>query len=526
MNAVIYVSKTKRGSTKVLTEAVARAVGAEAKPVDCAGGIAGADTLFVGASPYGRKTDTRLRDFLMKLTPEQARRRCERENNHSGPQDDKTELLLNYERYLLLAPEINVSVGAKINRRVSDEQIKSALSAVTRRHPILTAAIEIGNTDNTARYSFGKTQPALTIKRVENAESDFIKDTVSFIDGVRTIDFYPFDNSPLVKLSVIADRVSTGFVTVGHHVLGDGLSYYFFLRDFLSALDGAELGEPLYPPVIQGEQALPKNMRLGIPGRLISKYCNHAYANSGKRYAVQDFENLYAAYIKAHSPLRKLFFMTEDETRTMIANCKAHGVTVNDGIATAFCAVKSQSAKPSKYIGVANNIRGILSPNPNGAMGNYTSGVSVPCDYDRHETFWANAKAISVQIHKRLNNPKKHAVATAFMLALSNEIHDAINFYPYENHPHKAMKTLEPILIGEKFAGLGTTNLGKKDCKYNNFDLSDFFFAPPLFGTSNLVVGAITVNGKAAFCLTYEQRDFSEGEIMTMFDEAKSCLLC
>ena len=73
MNAVVYASK--KGNTKKLAEAVAKAIGVtaqsveELKPLDTS-----VDMLFVGGSLYAGKIDGNLRKFLQRLTSKQVKR--------------------------------------------------------------------------------------------------------------------------------------------------------------------------------------------------------------------------------------------------------------------------------------------------------------------------------------------------------------------------------------------------------------------------------------------------------------------
>ncbi len=430
---------------------------------------------------------------------------------------------LNTERYLLFAPDIHVGIGATIHIRVTEQQIQSALSAVYSRHPLLSAVIRIDE-QNRAFYCLNEApvvQPDfLELNSIDATSIHIVEEWIQHCNRK------PFDlqRGSLFHLLVARDRDTTMLAILGHHIIGDGLSYFYLLRDLLCALDGQPQSKSLPLYTIRDSEDIPRNARLRLRGKLLARLSNRAYRKTGRRYTFADYLALYDRHLQ-RKPVRRIFFLNEAETARIIKNCKAHGVRVNDGITAAFHAVRSKIGGHAKYIGVSCNIRNTLIGAPDGCMGNFVSGVLVTPEYDVSRSIWENAKIIHKEIYNKLNVPWQRAAAITFLDELSDEIHDSMNFYVFEDTPNPVQQRLEPYIVGEKFRGLGISNLGSQTIQVQNFTLSHVWFSPPLFGMGDYIVGVLSTDGQMTFNLTFSETDIEESNAIEIFLQARQLLL-
>lgn len=209
------------------------------------------------------------------------------------------------------------------------------------------------------------------------------------------------------------------FALLGHHLLGDGISFVIAMRDLLTALDGRLDGARLMPPVMQDASSLPAQGRLGWPAKLLANKMNRDYAKSGRRFTYSDYRSMYETYNRGKRPAMRTFSFRPGETRRLIDLCHLHRATVNDAITTAFVAARDRAGIQSVYVGVSCSIRQEMATNPNGGMANYVSGVAISATYDDSLDFWTNAKNVGDLLHAKLSKPRQRMAAVCLLDALT-----------------------------------------------------------------------------------------------------------
>ena len=425
---------------------------------------------------------------------------------------------INTERYLLFAPCIHVAVGATVDICLNIHQVKQALVQLCRRHPLLTAAILIDE-QNKAQYVLDAGNEIIPI----------IKECSGIVpfDNIQALlsetDNQPFDleHGPLLRVLLLRGESVTNILFLGHHILGDGLSFCYLMRDFLAALDGVMDRKTLIPPVIGDTSHFPKHMRQSLRSMMFAQSCNKRYCNSEKRYTLADCYANHERVRALREPAMLFHFFNEAETAAVVVNCKTHGVTVNEGIAAAFWAARHEKGGFSNIVGIAVDVRGDLIPHPGESIGNFVSGIRVRADYDEAIGFWENARALKTLTNASLKDPKIRIEALTFYNALCDGLCDAINF-PIS---HPVVKQLEPYLLGESFKGLGVSNLGKHNFLYQSFSVSDAWFAPPLFVTGDMIAGIITANNKMTICMRYGVKETGHNGAEKILEQTRLLLL-
>ena len=428
---------------------------------------------------------------------------------------------INTEREHIFSPDIHVGITAKIDKTIENEKVYEALKALYHKHPLLTSTISFDE-ENIAYYKLNSSKPI----QPEFIES---KDTSLWKNWMTNTNREPFDfqTGPLMKLFVIKSKEFTTFAALGHHMLGDGISFVYFMRDFLAALDDKLDDTEQFPQIIQNELSFPKAGRLGILPKLLAKKLNCDYKKTGKRFTYHDYQVMYRKYNLSKNPAMGLYSFSTEETRRLIASCRTHNVTVNEAIMTAFMVARKNTGSRSNFLGVSCNIRNEMIEDPKESMGNYVSGLSVSTQYDDSLDFWTNARKIGDLVNKKLKKTRGRMIALSWADALDDSLMDAINFAGFDGYENATAKKLCDIVCGVPAdEGLGVSNLGKFELQFDHFSLEEMYFVPPLFSADDFIVGVFTVNNKMNFCLRYAGSAMESEAVTKLFEEAKAQLFC
>ena len=422
------------------------------------------------------------------------------------------------ERTHLFSADINVSTMVEIDRTIEKENVEEAIDAVLQRHPLLSSVIRRDD-DGNAFYHLNCSKPF---------HIDFHKDAeISWEDWfMQQIEkTFDFENGPLLRLLVLFKEKSTVFVFVGHHLLGDGLSFLYLSRDFLMALERNLAKEVKFPLLLQ-KSLLPSYAKLRFLPALLAKKLNKDFQSSQKRYSLEEFKILQKSVFRSRQPSLAGFSFTKEETARLIAQCHKAEVTVNEALTTAFLYARKKAGNPSDYLGISCNIRNEIKVDPEDSMGNFVSGISISVQYDKTIDFWENAKRLQNILSPKLKSPRQRLLAMSFLAALNHDLIDSVNFVSVEKTPHKSTKILCDRLCGNPYdRGLGISNLGKHYLAFKTFQITDFLFLPPLFGQNDFIVGAITVNDHLFLCLRYIGSELSRSMVDKQYLDAKEILL-
>jgi NRPS condensation-like uncharacterized protein len=427
---------------------------------------------------------------------------------------------INTEREHIFSPDIHVAVSSTVNTVISNAQVSDAVKAVCRRHPLLSGTIFIDEKD-IAYYRLNSSEP-VEINYSENNNALYWHKWI--IESNRTA--FDLRHGPLLRILVERLSASTTITALGHHLLGDGKSYFYLMRDILMSLDGRLNDEILTPPVIQDSSALPSGAQLGLLPKLLAEKLNHDFRKSRKRFLYSEYTGLHQKYSNEKIPALLTFSLSREETRNVIDSCHHHGVTVNEAISTAFFAARKNSGVTSDYLGVSCDVRDGITPSPKESMGNFVSGISIEADYRNDIGFWENAEIMGKRLRTKLQSTSKKYIALAWADALDDVLLDAVNFVGFGAYKNRTAQKLCDIICGVPAdEGLGISNLGRFNCFFNTFALEEISFVPPLFAADDFIVGVITVDHIMRFCIRYAAAKMSEDHAEDIYYKAKSCLL-
>jgi hypothetical protein len=277
---------------------------------------------------------------------------------------------------------VNFSVTGRIRGRTSPNLLREALSAARRRHPLLAARIA----------DPGPWQAWLTTEGVPDPELRVIRTTDP--DGWhRTVEqelTRPFDTGtgPLSRFVMVDAGDSFDLVGTYHHLVADGLSACFVLRDVLRWLAGptTDMSPVLAAPaddLLPGRRANPADLR--TVARMLR----------GKGRAPRPGGQLsYATWS-----------LDTDETSGLLTRCRAEGATAQAAFCTAFARALADLGHLSPAcIAVPADLRWRLAPSPGEAVGLYATSFLMLVDGTGSYDFWAAARRARTDIHDRLRS--------------------------------------------------------------------------------------------------------------------------
>lgn len=432
----------------------------------------------------------------------------------------KNIIKINTEREHIFSPDIHVAMSATINKSIEKKDVQKIVADICHRHPLLNSTI-IFDKSHAAYYKLNSSQP-IEICFLENSVDSKWKEWVTTSNKTP----FDFEHGPLLRMLVETSALSTTITILGHHMLGDGKSFFYLMRDLLLSFDSRLDKTVLMPPIIKNKAAFPIKSRLGFLPRLFAKKLNYDYKRSGKKFLYSDYIHMYENYNQQKKLELLTFSLNEQETRMIIANCNKNNITVNEAITTAFFAARKSLNVHSDYIGVSCDIRKDIIPNPKESMGNFVSGISINARYDSSIDFWKNVHKMKKNLNAKLKNIKKRFIGLELLDALDDSLIDAMNFSGFGNCKNKTAQKLCNVLCGVPAdEGLGISNLGKFNCKFKSFSLMEIHFVPPLFACNDFIVGVFTVNERMYFCLRYAAAETSVSKAANIFNKSKSYLL-
>jgi hypothetical protein len=238
-----------------------------------------------------------------------------------------------YRRYEQKHP-MNFCVVAELADDVDPSALGAGLLAVQRRHPLLNVYVEDDPQNGLAFYRPASVPP-IPVTVVDAAPGH------SWCDCVAEELTRPFDSSsaPLVRVVLLrsGQRAPAALVLSVDHVIVDGLSAGYILRDLFSALNGHDLAELPIPP--SQEELL---------GRLRDAQPAAALATNGQPPAAQPVwlatPSTFRPFDGALPHVSAISF-DADLTRRLVTRTRAEETTVHSALVSAMTRVIIESGR-------------------------------------------------------------------------------------------------------------------------------------------------------------------------------------
>ena len=403
------------------------------------------------------------------------------------------------ERVMLMLP-FNVVFVGRVRGTVNPSTVATALERLRSRHPLLAVRAQIED-DGTGMF-LGKGVPPIQVDVEPREREDQWLARVK--DELRTP--FPMETGPLVRVSLIHSERTCDIILCGHHVICDGMSLGYLLRDLLWCLAEPKkklTGLIIPPPIDRSTVANPPS----TPAlqRFMMGVINKRWTSSGLQFSWSDMHRLHEEFWRRNTDLQVLAWtMESDDTASLVERSRAEGVTVNSALWTAFLAaqydIQVDRQRYHQRSALAVNTREELRLPAGESFGFYASSLTVKLPYSPRQSFWDNARKVHSKIVKEL------ARTNLFRMLSSEQIHptllDSLYFRKYG-----LLDGTLPSMFLHKMGwhqityGYALTNVGRFDIptSYGPLKLEGVY--GPLFysDVEEKMVGVITVGGRLSF---------------------------
>ena len=278
---------------------------------------------------------------------------------------------------------VNVALTGRIRGRTTPGLLREALSATGARHPLLAVRVAASGPWGAWFTADGVPAPELRFVRASDPQSW----TAVVEEELRR----PFDTTtgPLARFVVVESGDSFDLVGIYHHLVADGLSVSFVLRDLLRALADPTGAATPAPPVVAVpvDDLLPA--RRADPLDLLTVARMLRGAGRPPRPSGQ------LAYTA--------WSMDTAETSSVLTRCRAEAATLQGLLCAAFARAHADLGHPSPVgIAVAADLRRILAAPASETLGLYATSFPIAVDSPGPHDLWTVARRATTDIRDRL----------------------------------------------------------------------------------------------------------------------------
>ena len=402
---------------------------------------------------------------------------------------------------MLMLP-MYVCMAARVRGRVSADTLRGALEQVQRRHFLLGTRVGVAE-DQTA-YLTAEGCPDLPLEVIQAEDDERWKHVVQRYLATP----FSIERGPLARFALVTRETTSHVVVCAHHVICDGISLGFLLRDILTVCGSprTEL-EPLpVPPRVTQETA---STPLEIPRlrRWIISKVWHAWDSKNIRFdaSARDamLERFFATNDDIHLQTGEL---STSETDRLVARCREEGVTVNSALWTAVLAAQHQ-VLPQKRIhgtqGLARSLRPLLRPEVGDGFGFFAASMTFELEYRPDLPFWEMARRAHSRIQRYLE--KENPFEQLILEIVHPGLVDSLYFQKLGFIDERlSRKMLRLARWHREYYGCAITNVGRLDITDSYGDLSlEAVHGPVVYSDVNeKTVGVATAAGRLTLSMT------------------------
>ncbi|MGC4115636.1 MAG: condensation domain-containing protein [Myxococcales bacterium] len=290
----------------------------------------------------------------------------------------------------------NMVVAVRVRGELSPDRLREALAKAQERHPLLAVNTEIGPRGLPWFDSEGVDPIPLTV--VERADPEQAQRLMeSELTSRFAMDQPGAPRLPLMRVCLFLPREPhqpADLVFTVQHVVADGLSMVFLVRDLLHFMEHPDEPVTVLDAPAKSDDLLPRRVRRFVPRTALlfrlALWLAHAYVwlRFGSRPQ--------AAKQLVHHHLS--WALSPDETARLRARAKAEGVSVQSAICTAFL-----PGFPAIHTPVS--LRLALARPVGESVGLYVGAAEVNLEYRPARSFWDNARRFHRRLRKAMRNP-------------------------------------------------------------------------------------------------------------------------
>ena len=429
------------------------------------------------------------------------------------------------ERSILMFP-FNVVMVARVRGSLNESQIASALERLRDRHALL--AVRVHFDEDGTGWFIGDDVPAVPV------ETEVRADDARWMSRVQSEYRKPFpiETGPLFRCSLIHSEEVSELVLCGHHMICDGMSMGWLIRDLLTAVADPDMPiEELPPPPPIDDSTVPDPPKTGALARWITGLINRKWERKNLTFNEQDMLRLHERFWEENDRTSLVAWeMDEQATDALARRSREEGVTINSALWAAFLSAQHETQTDRKpyhpHSGLAINTRDRLNVPVGEALGFFASSLTVDLPYDPSVSFWDNARDVHARIDRELTK------TNLFRMLAANALHptllDSLYFVKYGLLDGKLQhKLLRKMGFHTVTYGCALTNVGRLDIptRYGPLEL-EAVYGPSIFSdVEEKVIGVITVGGRLSVTLLCNEKVTEPGVAERLKNAAMGILL-
>jgi hypothetical protein len=290
----------------------------------------------------------------------------------------------------------NMVVGVQIRGAVQPDRLRAALDKAQQRHPLLGVNTELGPAGIPWFSSQGVGVIPLTV--VAQAQPDAsAKLAESELVATFVMDQPSSARLPLLRVSLFLPRDAaqpTDLLFTVQHVIADGLSMVFLVRDLLRFMEHPDAPVVVLDAPASAADLLPAKVRSRIP----TSPLRFTFALWLVEWYVRLRFGGRAVAPKQLAQRQRSWELTPEQTERLRARCRREAVSIHSAICTAFSPGFGAIHTPV-------DLRSLLARPVGESLGNFVGAAEVKLKYRAARGFWNNARAFQRRLRKAQRDP-------------------------------------------------------------------------------------------------------------------------
>ncbi|NHI94919.1 MAG: hypothetical protein EAX96_20690 [Candidatus Lokiarchaeota archaeon] len=433
----------------------------------------------------------------------------------------------------------NIIMVARIKGNVPQKLLRSVIKEMPYRHPLLQVRIIKDKNEDLWFTSEGCNEVDLEVVP-RSSDSDWI--TSCYADY-----HHPFihEKGPHAKFTLLySPNISELIITI-NHIIGDGMSLGYLVRDILEHLEIPEKEFiRLEPPVFDIEN-IPIEPKVNFLVKFILKRLNTKWQRQKLENNIyfddEDMSNIHEIFVTNFQPIFSNLLLSEDETRSFINKCNKEGVTVNSAFLTLLLRVQQLylhlKPKFKHRTIIPVNIRNRLRKPVGEAFALYASGYDMTYRYDEKKSFWENVRAFHKMIVKEMTDYNIFKDIIIMYYYMDPTLMGDLKYFvtgrlvkEHQSRYDKLHKLVEKKLVINKIikskkadlfsfaqeivlTNIGNLNQINLRRQYGQLELDSLMLAPGANARMRLAIAAVTASGKLNLSISSMSRNYSQDQL-------------
>ncbi len=428
------------------------------------------------------------------------------------------------QRSMLMLP-LYVVMTARIHGELNREDLVRAIEQARNRHFLLGTRVSFEN-DGSAFLTRDGT-PGFAVDEVEASDDKHWHRVVH----EQLVTPFDIDKGPLLRFSVVKSNSISQLIVCAHHVICDGISLGFLIRDILTVAGGLATtlpGLPVPPQITQETVSNP--LKINIVRRWIISLIRKSWAKKNIRFDAAQHQAMLERYFQLNDQVQVATMeMSQAETTALVSRCREEKVTVNSAVWAAFQQAQHE-VLPQKKIhstaGLARSLRPGMLEDVKDSFGFFAGSMTFQLPYQPDPSFWDMVRNVHKRIRRCLDaeNP--------FQLLIMELVHPTLadSLYFQKLGFIKASLSQKMLKLAhwhELYYGCAITNVGRLDVpeSYGLLTL-EAIHGPIVYSDVNeKTIGVATVANRLTVSMTSNGHLVSEKQATEILTRIKSALI-